>query len=304
MSATAPDHATRGDPKESRGFVFATTGADYTTLARRAARTLRLAMPKAEIDLFTDQAVEDPIFDRIHALGDGFFRPKMEATRRTRFDRTVFLDADILVLTDVSELFDLLDNFEIAGAHGVNRRKPMGYGDPDIPRAFPVINSGVLAVRKTPRTQEFLARWEREVRESEARLDQPTLRRLLWSGEIAFTALPYEYNIKHPPYIRLLGGLRAGPRIIHEATLHKRPPGDPTKPLTVREALGSKLSDLVHKQLQEDPFVNGNFDTTVCEPPEDQPEPPPVPKRTPPDTLQRRAKRWARKSAGRLLGRR
>ena len=116
------------------GFVFATTGALYTVLARRAARTLRKTMPDAQIDLFTDQVLDDPVFTQIHRLHTSSSRPKMEAMRRSRFGKTVYLDADIVVLADVSELFALLDRVEFAACQGVARNNDF-MGDGIIPRA-------------------------------------------------------------------------------------------------------------------------------------------------------------------------
>ncbi|GGD25642.1 hypothetical protein [Sinisalibacter lacisalsi] len=139
-----------------KGFVFATTGESYTILARRAARSLRAVMPRAAIDLFTDQAVDDVVFDQIHGLAHNGHRPKMEALRRSRFARTIYLDADVMVLTDISEVFDLLDGYDLAAALGGNRSQQMVPPDDGLPRAFPVVNSGVIAARSSPRLAAFL----------------------------------------------------------------------------------------------------------------------------------------------------
>ncbi|WCR11941.1 hypothetical protein JHW45_06175 [Paracoccus stylophorae] len=103
---------------ETVGVVFATTGKTYNILARRAARTLKQCMPTVEIDWFTDATLKsDRVFSQIHRLSESFFRPKMEALRKSRFDRTLYLDADIIALSDVSELFTALDDFDLLAAH-------------------------------------------------------------------------------------------------------------------------------------------------------------------------------------------
>ncbi len=224
------------DPE--RGFVFAATGDVYVTLARRAARTLRIAVPDANIDLFTDNLTGDPVFSMEHHLTDGFFRPKMEAMRRSRFERTVMLDADILVLTAVPELFEVLDQYEIAGAAGISRRRMFYKPSDRIPRAIPNINTGVLAIRRTSGTQAFLEEWERRVRENGDRLDQPAFRKLLWEMRPTFLVLPQEYNLMYKNLIDIWFGEMGYPRILHVADLHRRPKGDPETPLTTEEALG------------------------------------------------------------------
>lgn len=84
---TVYDGAPASAPK---GFVFAATGDICVTLARRAARSLRLVHPGAEIDLFTDVRVDDSVFNQVHRLSESWFRPKMEAVLKSRFERTIF----------------------------------------------------------------------------------------------------------------------------------------------------------------------------------------------------------------------
>ncbi|WOI56901.1 putative nucleotide-diphospho-sugar transferase [Palleronia sp. LCG004] len=221
-----------------RGFVFAATGEVYVTLARRAARTLRIAIPDAEIDLFTDTPTGDPVFSQEHALSDGFFRPKMEAMRRSRFERTIMLDADILVLTPIPELFDILDQYEMAGVAGISRRRKFYDPKDRIPRAIPNVNTGVLAIRRTEATQTFLGEWNRRVRENGDRLDQPAFRKLLWELKPKFLVLTQEYNLMYKNFLDIWFGEMGYPRVLHVADLHRRPQGDPETPLTPEEALG------------------------------------------------------------------
>lgn len=245
--------APRGSGADSRGFVFAATGAKYNVLARRAARTLRLVMPQAAVDLFTDTPeVQDPVFDRIHMLGHSFFRPKMQAMRESRFDRTVMLDVDLVILTGITELFDVLDHYDIAGCHGASRARDMFPAEPDVPRCVPLINSGVLAIRKSAATHGFLQTWEQALRDSGHRYDQPSLRRLLYLSDLKVLALGHEYNVKWLPSLGAWGPILGAPRILHVSDLHQRPPGDPAAPITVSEALGPARARQMARLIAED----------------------------------------------------
>lgn len=241
-----------------RGFVFAATGEVYVTLARRAARTLRLAIPDANVDLFTDTPTGDPVFSREHKLSDGFFRPKMEAMRRSRFERTVMLDADILVMTPVDELFEILDHYELAGVAGISRVRTFYNPSDQIPRAIPNINTGVLAIRRTDVTQAFLTEWDRRVREDGDRLDQPAFRRLLWQMKPNFLVLTQEYNLMYKNLIDIWFGEMGYPRILHVADLHRRPTGDPETPLTPEEALGPVRAKHLEKLRAADWALGGD----------------------------------------------
>ena len=76
-AATAPS---------DRGFVFAATSPRYTIMAQRAARNLRMVMPEAQVDLFTDQDIDDPVFDQIHKVDgwDTFNQPNDEIIKRLK----------------------------------------------------------------------------------------------------------------------------------------------------------------------------------------------------------------------------
>ncbi len=236
------------------GFIFATTGELYTILARRAARTLRQVMPDAQIDLFTDQDLTDPVFTRIHRLNHSTSRPKMEALRRSRFRKTVYLDADIVVLADVSELFALLDRVELAACQGWARGR-VYMGDGTVPRAFPMLNSGVLAVRICRRTRTFMMEWERRMVSNQEKLDQGSLRNAVYDSNLVYTVLPPEYNMIHVPLLDIWEEKMGAPRILHLTKLHKGDPGNPEEPLDPLEILNFKRAALLPDLMKNDDFL-------------------------------------------------
>ena len=164
-------------PGLPEALFSAQRGESYVNLARRAARSLRIVHPDAEIDLFTDHLLEDPIFTKVHALSESWFRPKMEALLRSRFERTILLDADIMVVADLTAVFDVLDRFDIAAAQDrkLNSDPALNIHACPLPDAFATVNSGVLAVRKSHQTRTFPETWRSEVMDSGARQDQPDL---------------------------------------------------------------------------------------------------------------------------------
>lgn len=223
------------DPS-GNGFIFAATGEKYVNLARRAVRSLRQVMPDAQVDLFTDADLKDPAFDRIHKLSDSYFRPKMEALRRTRFARTIYLDCDIIVLMDVSELFHLLDRFDVASSYAFSRDGQRLVQDGTMPRSYGLLNAGVIAIRKTETTTGFVSDWDRLVRERDADMDQPTYRELLWKSDLSVFVLPPEYNLIATWTLDSWKPKQGAPRILHSQRLHRIAPGDPETPFTLDEA--------------------------------------------------------------------
>src|SRR5215472_11492018 len=78
-----------------------------------------------------EQVSSDPFVDRIANM------------RRSPFERTIYLDSDTYLIDDITDVFTLLDRYEMALAHANYR----GLEDPEVPRAFSEFNCGVVAWR-------------------------------------------------------------------------------------------------------------------------------------------------------------
>jgi hypothetical protein len=203
--------------------IFAATGAGYRRLAMRAAATVRQHCPELPIDLYTDVQEGAEVFDRVEVLADPWHRSKIDAMAMSRFERTLMLDADLVVLADIRDVFDLLDRFEIALAHDPNRNKPMAvevWRTP-VPAAFPQFNSGVVAFQGSERVRNFLRAWSRAVRDESMRRDQPALRELLWESDLRIATLPEEYNLVNVGALRTWKRSQTAPRIIHHYRFHE-----------------------------------------------------------------------------------
>ena len=204
----------------TRGVIFAATGAVHVAQARHAAASVRRHCPGLEIDLFTDDQGAPgmaAIFDRVHLLPAGLRRPKIRAMQQSRFDLTLWLDADLRLVADVRDIFDLLDRFDLALAHDPLRNSAPArrlYRSP-IPDAFPQMAGGVVGLRRTPQVLAFLEDWDRAFQDHAAGVDQPSLRELLWQSDLRVAVLPPEYNLWDFRSIDRMGPEHAAPRILH-----------------------------------------------------------------------------------------
>lgn len=220
----------------TRGMVFATTTEFFTNMARKTARNMRAIDPDLQIDLFTDQDIDDPVFDQIHALQGTGHRPKMEAMRRNRFDLSFTVDSDIIALAPFREIFDVLERFDLAMAHAPARQAEM-MDNENIPRAFPLYNSGVMGVRKSDATQLFLQTWEDRFRAGPMTLDQPVLRPLLWESDLRICDLPTEYNYFRPGLLNHHIAAQGAPRLLHLFRLEKMDCSDVTRAFDLDDVL-------------------------------------------------------------------
>jgi hypothetical protein len=236
-SALGPS-SSDGDPDEGadaapRGFVFAVTGAGYLAAAIPAARSVAATNPGVPIDLFADRPCDDSVFARVHPLERDWFRPKFEALRRSRFERTIYLDCDVRVVAPLGDVFALLERFDLAAAHDQYRnarRAVVRHGEP-VPAAFPQVNSGVIGVRASEATRRLMAEVEADLAASGAGKDQPVLRAHLWRSDLRLAILPEEYNLMAYRQTLMWTDARAAPRVIHSPRL-KTVPGPDLAPLT------------------------------------------------------------------------
>lgn len=235
----------RAAPRD--GYVYATTGEGYTTLARRSARTLKQVCPSACIDLFTDQDVDDPIFDRIHPLNDSTHYPKIEALARTRFARTIMLDADTVPLTDMSDLFLMARDYPLSAMTGWARPAFMLQGQGDIPRWFPHFNSGVLVFRRGRRIRQLARAWSAAMHRNGHRYDQTPLRRLCWDLGLPVGSIPQEYNLILMDMLKIWSPSMGAPRLLHIRKLHDGPPGDPLHPFALAGILPPAQVQLIER---------------------------------------------------------
>lgn len=204
-----------------KGVIYVARGAEYLDLARASAESLRAVEPRISIDVFTDQPDPGGPFDRVLPIPDSGTRDKIACMRLSRFDRTLFLDCDTLVVQPLGDLWDLLDRFDLALCHDVRRASALirqGWRI-DTPYAFPQMNSGVMLYHKTTTMENFLADWAEAYAQARAARDQVTLRDLLWLSDLRFYVLPPEFNLRRITALDAWEPLDARPTIIHSHRL-------------------------------------------------------------------------------------
>jgi hypothetical protein len=205
------------------GVIFITSGEPYTLAACEAARSIRATSPGLAIDLFTaEQEVPVALFDQVHKIENPHRRAKLDYLYQTRFARTLYLDADTRVVADISEMFQVLDRFDIAlaHAHARNREAVRAVWRTAIPDSFPQFNAGVILYRSTPRVVNLLKDWQASYRSAGFRKDQVVLRELLWVSDLRICVLPPEYNVRYKKYLSLWDKKEAIPRILHFRDFH------------------------------------------------------------------------------------
>lgn len=182
------------------GFVYVATGSNYVAEAFVSAQSLRDHMPTAAVVLITDLEPTKEIlsaFDQILIRTDVRRQPIDKLLCwEAPFERCIFLDTDTLVGGDLSELFSLLDRFDLAVAHETLRG--LHYRLPDVPNSFPEYNTGVIVFRRNVTTENFFREWRRRfelLANSQGFVtDQPSFRLAAYETEAHIAVLPSEYH--------------------------------------------------------------------------------------------------------------
>lgn len=212
--------------EKKTGVFYIATGEMYVVSSINSAKSvLHNCKGKVGVSICCDKeneklAKKSGLFDQVTLVKNPHIRSKVDCLAYTPYERTLYLDADTVIVSDITEMFDLLDRFDIALAHAHNRnrerstepwRKPL-------PKAFPQFNSGVMLYRWNKKTEQLCKDWSKYYPEAGFKMDQVTLRELLWNSDLHLYALPPEYNYR---YFHRLPFLNAGEldlKILHYRT--------------------------------------------------------------------------------------
>ncbi|MBO9445602.1 putative nucleotide-diphospho-sugar transferase [Ruegeria sp. R14_0] len=210
----------------SQGFVIAASGDQYIETAVAAAESLKAAMPNEAVDLFTDVegVLGTEVFDQIHMLDKSWFRPKFESLVRSRFDKTVYLDADVRCLADMSDIFTVLDRFDIAMVHDPlrNSQHTRRIWKTPLPNAFPHLNGGLVGIRASDQVLAFLREVQDTIVAEDLKSDQALIREKLFESDLRLAVLPPEYNFLDYRQAEMFGFLHSAPRLLHHYKFHSR----------------------------------------------------------------------------------
>jgi len=130
---------------------------------------------------------------------------------KSPFDRTLCLDSEIYIDGEISEVFDVLEQFDIAAA-----RDPDYFSTQleEVPESFPEYNTGVIAYNTGKKFDKFISSWWDEYKSTKKSArgeNQPSFRRALYFSQIRVATLPTEYNL----LVRLSGKVYTDVKIFH-----------------------------------------------------------------------------------------
>jgi hypothetical protein len=187
----------------SRGVIYIATGRKFVAEALISAESVKKHMPDIPVSIFTDLIdleTSTKKLDSVIILSEvtNSCRDKIKPLIDSPYDKTLFLDTDTYLCEPVYDLFQMLDQFDIALSQAPDRYQ---YDLPDIPDCFTELNSGVIAYRKNTKVNDLLQQWEATFNQmlshdSGSYRDQHSLRDALYKSSVRLLVLPPEYNFR------------------------------------------------------------------------------------------------------------
>lgn len=181
----------------NNGICFVATGDRCRMEVLFASMSVKKSNPDISICLFTDKS--DYFSDAGKWLDDirvmpepSFsFSDKIYGFLNSPFDRTLFIDTDTFVAGDISDIFEILEKYDLAACHGLSLEKTSAR----IPETFAEYNTGVVCYRKSPDVTAMLEDW-RAIYASNPEYphDQPAFREALYNSRLSICTLPRTYN--------------------------------------------------------------------------------------------------------------
>jgi hypothetical protein len=184
------------------GFIYIAHGETFINELKVSAESLKKFCPNIPITLFSDMKPDCSFIDKTIIIEPKSIRTKVYYINRSPYERTCFLDTDVVLNHDISDIFSILDKFEMAGVHDLARKREK-YDQvmpkyAKIPYSFPEINTGVLSFKKCDNVDKLFTLWAKYHKQyyDVCPYDQPSFRISLWKSNTSFCALPIEYNVR------------------------------------------------------------------------------------------------------------
>jgi len=180
----------------NKGVLYIASGASYIEDAIRSAKSIKINsdMP---ITIVADREVQNPVFDDVITADDFLYHygDSVLQIPPLPYEKTLLLDTDTVVSDGFDDVFEVLNNAEVAAATIAEDIFKLS----TVPSSFPEFNTGVVLFNKSDKTSEFIDSWKTVYKnhlEDGIRMNQPAFREVLYNSPIKFVTLPTEYNCR------------------------------------------------------------------------------------------------------------
>jgi hypothetical protein len=220
----------------TRGFLYIATGESFVREAVISAKQIKEIMGECPIAIITEIDLNNPVFDHIikinnasHDTGD-----QIKYMNKSPFDKTIYIDTDIYVSSDISSIFSILDQFDLAAS--LKQGEKYSGVTSDLPDSFPEYSTGMVAYNNNKTFDHFLANWKNIYRNHKSENiweNQPSFREAVYNSDIRISPLPREYHL----FIRKPGYVEGEVKVAHGRLVEVGDSGGANKTVDVPSAI-------------------------------------------------------------------
>lgn len=194
------------------GALYIASGAEYVEQAKESAKSLK-ATNELPVTIVCDRSITSEYFDTVIERSDFEYHYGDSVLKipQLPYEKTLLLDTDTRVYGDLTEIFTILDYFDIAASTVADDQFTLSSSVPNT--TFPEYNTGVIGFKKT-KTDDFINEWKEAYEknlEDGIRMNQPSFRETLYTSDLRIATLPTEYNCR----VNFGGYLTNKVRILH-----------------------------------------------------------------------------------------
>lgn len=188
----------------SSGVIYVAVGERYINEAIFSAKSLKRHNECVSVTVFSDREIDSEYIDKVRHIDSnhkyGILTPDM-----LEYDRTLLLDTDTYITQNITEIFNLLEEFDIAAPQSKTRTPELSerptenfeYIPENVPDAFPTYLAGIVAIKNNTKCKNFLKDWNELYNSyndtATTAQNQPAFREALYKSDLRIATLPPEY---------------------------------------------------------------------------------------------------------------
>jgi hypothetical protein len=197
-----------------RGYLYVAAGRRYVEEAVSSARSLRRVDEGASVTLVTDKPMASDVFDdvvirpmEVDSWKAGLAYKVRHIYDGSAYDRVFFVDTDTYFCGDCSELFALLDYYDLCIADAPNDTSEISLGNGPLKGYYPY-NTGVIVFRKSDVNRELFRKWfdVYQAKVSRYQHDQGPLMEALLESRSRVYVLRNVYNARPGFHVSFMAG--------------------------------------------------------------------------------------------------
>lgn len=195
-----------------RGYLYIATGESHIKEAYHSVSSLKRLNPKAHVTLVTNEVIKNSPFDKILQIdfeSDNYKKGtffKVLGLQKSPYKQTFYIDVDTHFIDDCSEVFNLLNYFDLLIAQDPSDNSTVKRGQLTLEGYYPY-NTGVIIFNNNTSIKKFFNDWILAFQKNYENYihDQPAFMDALLSHSLKYYVLPNIYNLRKPAFAAILG---------------------------------------------------------------------------------------------------